>query len=621
MKKNSAWQKFRYRFDNLMSKGTGSLLFLLAVITTCVVVLGGLAAVALGGADGQGTASTGKSIWFTLMHAINTGVLAKEEGSVPYLTIMTIVTLVGIFITSFLIGTISNWIKDKMMDLQRGKSRVIEKGHTVIIGFDDNIIGIIEELILANENQRDAAVVVMSDMDKIRMEEMIGDHIPDTGNVRLVCRNGRPDSLNDLQVCSLDTCKSIIVNLNNDFMTVKTILLCKSILEDNDNKGACIIATVRDPEVIAPATIAGGSRAEILNFHNTIARLMVQSGRHPGMSEILSEILSFEGNEIYVEDNPSLTGLTISQINLRLTDCVAIGMVKGDKPLINCDLKTVLEEGDKLIRIALDDDEMVLKESAQPDESLFSSDTGTVEDAHTLLIIGYSDMISQILIEENAYAVPGSRVILAAEPGNIDMDSLPDPDQLDNIYVDVRECNIYKRIILEELVAEGPSSIMLLSDNSLNYEEADARTLMLQLHLNNITEEKGRMIPLTIQMNTTGNQRLSQMLRAADYVVSSSITSKMMVQISEERHIRAILENLISGEGSAIYMKPIIRYIKIDKPVDFYTLAAAAARYDEILIGYKKYTSDGTFAIEINPADREARQFSDRDDLIVLART
>ena len=55
--------------------------------------------------------------------------------------------------------------------------------------------------------------------------------------------------------------------------------------------------------------------------------------------------------------------------------------------------------------------------------------------------------------------------------------------------------------------------------------------------------------------------------------------------------------------------------------MDFYTLAAAAARYDEILIGYKKYTADGTFAIEINPADREARQFSDWDDLIVLART
>ena len=38
MKKFSFWQKFRYWFDNLMSKGTASLLLLLAVITTLAVM-------------------------------------------------------------------------------------------------------------------------------------------------------------------------------------------------------------------------------------------------------------------------------------------------------------------------------------------------------------------------------------------------------------------------------------------------------------------------------------------------------------------------------------------------------------------------------------------------------
>lgn len=49
MKKFTFWQRFRYWFDNLMSKGTASLLLLLAVITTFVVVTGGLLSVALGG--------------------------------------------------------------------------------------------------------------------------------------------------------------------------------------------------------------------------------------------------------------------------------------------------------------------------------------------------------------------------------------------------------------------------------------------------------------------------------------------------------------------------------------------------------------------------------------------
>ena len=39
MKKPSLWQRLRYRFDNMMSKGTVSLLIILGIITTIVVRL------------------------------------------------------------------------------------------------------------------------------------------------------------------------------------------------------------------------------------------------------------------------------------------------------------------------------------------------------------------------------------------------------------------------------------------------------------------------------------------------------------------------------------------------------------------------------------------------------
>ena len=218
MKKPTLWQRIRYRFDNLMSKGTPSLLLILALITIITVLIGGMLSLMLGGPDGSGESSAGSTIWFTLMHAISTGVLTKEEGTVAYLAVMTVVTLVGMFITSFLIGTISNGIKEKVTELQRGKSQVIEEGHTVIIGFDDNVTGIIEELIYANENQKDAVAVILADHDKTDMEDAIRDAFGNTGNLRIVCRSGRPDSVRDLKVCSLDTCKSIIVNLDDVIM-------------------------------------------------------------------------------------------------------------------------------------------------------------------------------------------------------------------------------------------------------------------------------------------------------------------------------------------------------------------------------------------------------------------
>lgn len=619
MKKASFWQRFKYWFDNLMSKGTASLLLILGVITTIVVVAGGLASVFLGGPDGTGSGSTGSSIWFTLMHAINTGVLAKEEGTVPYLFVMTIVTLVGIFITSFLIGTISNGIKDKVTELQRGKSRVIEKGHVVIIGFDENVTSIIEELVYANKNKKDAVVVVMADHDKTDMEDTIRDRVGDTGSLRVVCRRGRSDVMEDLKVCSLDTCKSIIVNLEDDFMTVKTILACEYLLDEYGNKEAYITASVRDKDVQRPAGIAGGDRAEILNFHKMMARLMVQAGRHPGMSEILSELLSFKGNEIYAEDASAAEGLSLHEINLRLPHSTAIGVVRDGIPMLDPRSHIVVEPDDRLIVIALDDNGIKLQEPAAVVETAFQHKESGREDAHTLLIMGYSDLLGQILIEENSYAAPGSRVIIAVEPGRLDPKELPDEKTLQNIKVEIRECKLFAHQTLEDFVEEGPSSILLLSDPGLEEEEADARTLMLQLLLTDISENVGAAIPLTIEMNSTRNQRLSQMMRATDFVVSSRMTAKMMTHIAEERHNKAILNDLLSEGGASIYMKPITRYIDTSEPVDFYTLGASAARYDEIAVGYKKFSEDGSFLIEVNPASRTAAKFSDRDDLIVIA--
>lgn len=618
-KKTSVRQRLKYWFDNLMSKGTLSLLLILAVITAVVVLIGGSFSIMLGGADGSGSHSTGFSYWFTLMHAISTGVLTKEEGTFAYLAVMTVVTLVGMFITSFLIGTISNGIKDKMTDLQRGRSLVIEENHTVVIGFDENITNILEELAEANANQSDAVVVVMAEEDKVVMEDVIRRRVPNLDNIRLVCRSGRPDSLQDLRICSLDSCRSIIVNLEDDFMTVKAILACKNLLDESGNRDAYISAIVRNSEVLHPAGIAGGERAEILNYHKTIARLMVQSGRHPGMSSILTELLSFRGQEIYVGENPFSDGLTLRDINLRLSGATAIGTIHDGRPLLEHKPGAVINPDDQLIWIADDDDPLQMQEAADIEESAFGNEPVKQEEAHTLLVLGCSDMLRQILIEENEYAVPGSKVIIAAEPGQLHPDMLPDQSELSNIEIDVRECRIFRRSVLEELVEEGLSGIMLMSDSELGEEEADARTLMLQLQLTDIAEEIGDDLPLIIEMKSAHNQRLSQMMRATDFVVSSSITARMLVQIAEHRHKKAILNDLLSDEGAAVYMKPASRYVRMDQPVDYYTLGASAARYGETAIGYRKFNGDGSITVRLNPQGRVKESFSERDDVIVIA--
>lgn len=116
---------------------------------------------------------------------------------------MFLATLIGLLFTSVLIGVINTGIQDKIEDLRRGHSLVIERGHTVILGFDDTTFTIIGQLVLANENRKDAAVVVLGPGEKAEMEEAIRRQVPDRKTTRIICRSGETDSIADLEMCAV----------------------------------------------------------------------------------------------------------------------------------------------------------------------------------------------------------------------------------------------------------------------------------------------------------------------------------------------------------------------------------------------------------------------------------
>jgi hypothetical protein len=88
---------------------------------------------------------------------------------------------------------------------------VIEKNHTVILGWSEQVFTIISELVEANSNQPDACIVIMGDKDKVEMEDEIREKVGGTGKTRVVCRSGNPIDMSDLNIVSLNTSKSILV--------------------------------------------------------------------------------------------------------------------------------------------------------------------------------------------------------------------------------------------------------------------------------------------------------------------------------------------------------------------------------------------------------------------------
>ena len=618
MKKPSLKQKLSYKFDNIMSKGAISLIWFLAIITLVVIIIAG---VIISISDPETNGNVIQSTWMSLMHAIDAGTIAGDDPSnILFIVTMSIVTICGLFITSMLIGVISTGLEAKMEDLRKGHSLVLEKNHVIILGFNENAINIIRELIIANENQKKGVIVVMDNQDKTEMEDLIAQRISDTKNTKIICRSGNIDNISDVEICSPETCRSIIVNAENDFMSVKAVLASATILENSDNQKAYITALIHSEENAEAARIAGNGKAEVFYYQSSIARIMAHTSRQPGMSTVFTSLLSYEGDEIYVEEISGLAGKNFGELNLLFPRSTVIGIVRDKKPILNPPSTTPINETDKIILIAEDDGISIPNfEKANVDNSKFADGKADEPVPQKTIIFGCNELLDQVITELDCYATKDSEIIIATTEESLNEEYLPAQENLENIKLTKDICDIFNRKELERIIAKNPNNVLILTNQNDDDETADSKTLLLLLQLRDISRKNNLHFTVTSEMRSIEDQELAEVTKVTDFVISSNITALMMTQISQTREQFVILDDLLSDSGSELYMKIANRYVVTDKPVNYYTVCASASRYGEIAIGYKKVKENGKFEIVINPPKEQEIIFNKDDRLIVVA--
>lgn len=619
MKKSNFKERFNYKFDSMMSKGTISLVVMLFLITAIVVIGVGILAFIIAGDSGT---SVLKTVWMSLMHAIDTGTLAGDEGNIGYIILMSLVTICGIFITSMLIGIINTGLEAKMTALRKGTSKVLEKDHVVIIGFDDNIYSLLSELIIANENKKNPAIVILGNEDKEFMEDQIRDFISDSKNTRIICRSGESSNAASLAKCSIATCSSVIINERDDFSVIKSILSVTNLLksEHASDCKAHITATINDERNLSVAKIAGEGRAEVLYFKGALSRIIAHTSRQPGMSLVFTELFDFDGDEIYIEKIDGLYGKTFGEIICSFEKSAVIGLEKKGVAILKPSMDTLYEKGDAIILIAEDDNISVpVKTAPKFDKSAIVKEAADKKDKQEkMLLLGYNELLPGMLEELDNYVAEGSVVTVATdeEEATQELNEL----KLKNIKLSVYIEDIYNIEVLEKHAMEGHEYIILFSSSACDADEADARTLMLLLYLKEISQKNKCKFSITSEMRQIRHQELAKAAKVNDFVVGNNITGLLTTQISQNRQLHGIFEDLLDDEGSEIYMKPAGRFVTLNKPVDLFTVFHSAALQNEAVIGYKIFSDNGeSFEIVVNPDKNKQVTFKEKDLLITIA--
>ncbi|NDJ77665.1 MAG: potassium transporter TrkA, partial [Chloroflexi bacterium] len=368
MRKFTLRERLQYRFDNVMARGMIAVIGWLLLSIVIVIVLVSLVAVITSSTTANDTGETqgfAETLWNSLMHTIDGGTLADDDTADPLAVgLMLVVTAFGIFIFSALIGILTSAIDAKLTDLRKGRSVVIERGHTVILGWSPQVFSIISELVIANANQPDACIAILAPVDKVEMEDALRTRVGPTGRTRVVCRTGSPIELTDLAIVNPDDARSIII-LSGEATDPDAHVIKSMLALTNDPRRMSheyhIVAEIRDYANLEVAQLVGRDRASLLPVSELISRIAVQTCRQSGLSVVYIELLDFEGDEIYFQEEPALLGRTFGDVLLLYETSTVMGLrLRDGQVVLKPAMDYVLHAGDQVIAISEDDDTVAL---------------------------------------------------------------------------------------------------------------------------------------------------------------------------------------------------------------------------------------------------------------------
>jgi len=614
--------RFRYFFDNTLSKGTVALIGWLAVVMCLLIILTSIVIWVTGIAT---ESSLVEQIWAYLVRVLG----GTKELPWSFRLATLIIVLGGIFVMSSLISLLTTGFRSKLDSLRKGRSRVIENDHTVILGWSEGIFTIISELIVANENKQRSCLVILSLKDKVEMEDQIREKVVDTGRTRIICRTGNPTRLLDLDIVNLDFAKSIVIVSEEDDSSANSLKTILAIINRPNRRPEPyhIVANIYESDDLPVGRIIGKGEVELVHVSGLIARIQAQSCRQSGLSLVYTELLDFEGDEIYFQSESKAIGKTYQETILSYENSAVIGVFSNNRVQINPHKDQIIQEGDQIIAISKDDDTVVISEQIKPPiNKQLIGDLPAIPGAkpEALAILGWNSRAPIVMHDLVSYIAPNSTVKLVIPSGAKEIEFDQQFIEQKSIKIDVRKGDITKREVLEEIGLNLIDHVVLFSckDEHSN-QEADSCTFITLVHLRDIRDKANLQFTIVSEILDVANRELLQLNQADDFILSDRLVSLAMAQIAENKALGQFFEELFQPEGSEIYLKPITNYLTVDEPINFFTIVEAALVKNETAIGYRQISyandADRNYGLVINPKKSDYVDYAETDQIIVFA--
>ncbi|MER5727197.1 NAD-binding lipoprotein, partial [Streptomyces sp. NPDC002138] len=350
--------------------------------------------------------------------------LGAASGTPLRMALSALLGLVALLCVSTLVGVITTGLAERMAELSRGRSTVLEQGHVVVLGWSDQVTTVVAELVAAQAPQRPRAVVLLADRDKTEMERVLTAAVGPAARTRLICRSGPASDPGVLALVSPRTASTVLVlpsgEPTGDAEVLRVLLALRAVLGQGTD-GPPVLAAVRDDRYLAPARLAAGPRGTVLETDTVTARLITQCVGRPGLSLVLADLLDFAGDEFHLTDATAFEGGPFGTALLGHAASCVVGLLTPEgRPLLNPPADTPVAPGSRLIVLTLDDG------SARPEDCRHLVDASVIttdrpppperDGGARLLLLGWNRRAPRVVEQLRRTARPGSVLDVITDP-------------------------------------------------------------------------------------------------------------------------------------------------------------------------------------------------------------
>ncbi len=608
--------RLRYRLDQALARSALMVMGYLAALTLVITVVaaGILTTLHLSGVNGGPKLGFAEAFWQSLLRMLGKGAFASDQEWTTR-ALNLVVTLAGIFLAGALIALISAAVNQRIARLRRGRSPVLESGHTLVLGWSPRLPVILSELVIANADRRRPALVVLANRAQDDMEDDLHKRVPHTGNTRVVCRTGDPGRQADLDLVNVRGARSVIVlnGTDGDAGVVRAVLAVRGF--ESGVAGLHIVAELTDAVHAAALRALTDNSVVTVQGDAVISEVTAQACFQDGLAAVFRELLGFEGNELHIRAIPELVGHTYREAMGAFDHCSVVGVSRAGVVRLNPPGDVVFVSGDQVVVIAANEASVKCTGFTPAPAATTEAAPPFAQPVEHVALVGWSSLGTKMVGDLDLVLASGSVIDVLVDPGFVTAAEVTLPP-LANIKVDVHELGDGPTAVLEMISAHSYDHAIVLSyRNELSAEQADALTLLMLLTLHKARATGAVTTRVVAEMRDRANVAIARTIEVDDFIVSDELSSLMLAQVSERGELDAVFHDLFNASGCVLTLRPAPLYAGPDG-ASWPAVVSAASQRSESAIGYRLAGE----ATVLNPSKSRQVALGEADTVLVLAR-